>query len=428
MTSTDEAAEAEAAPPTFWNPLDPALADDPYPRYRALREADPVYFEPVLGWWFVTGHAEVTQVLREPGGELRFEDFQQMRMGRDMRQEPYCRGLRHFVPTVGAEDHKRIRGTFKKHFTPRRVQEMRAEITAHAHELVDAFHGQGSADLMEVYAHPLPLSSISRLLDISGEEQERIAYNLRHFLLALQFLPMDDAKLAKANASIAGLHEQFTDVIARRRGKLGDDLLSLLIREADEGVLSEEELVANAWGLYAGGQDTTAGSICAALTMLLDHPDQLQRLREDPSLMPQAVEELLRYVGPSQATHRIFDHEVTVGGHTIPADTPVVVYLIAANRDPRWIERGDRLDIAGPGPRNHLTFSDGKHKCPGRHLANMTMEVALEVLITRLDGLRLDGPVEWDIENLPSLSPRRVPIAWDATASLIPAEHRGDGC
>jgi cytochrome P450 len=411
MTTADEITADEPVW-EMWNPLDPALAEDPYPRYAALRQRDPVYFEPLLGWWFVTGHDEASQVLREPGGELRFEEFQRMRMGRDMSDEQYCRGLRHFVPTVGLDDHRRIRATFKKHFTIKAVRELREQVTAVAHELINAMEPQGRAELMHNFALPLPLATISSLLDIPAEDQEQIAGYLRHFLLAIQMLPMDDDKLAKANASISGLQDHFARVVARRRQNLGDDLLSMLVREADDGVLTEEELIANAWGLYAGGQDTTAASICAAVTMLLENPDELQRLQDDPALLPAAVEEVLRFAGPSQATHRIFDHEITVGGHTIPADTPVILYLIAANRDPRWIEAGEEFNIGCPRPANHLTFSDGKHKCPGSHLARMTVEVALEVLISRLDGLRLDGEVEWDTENLPSLSPRKVPIAW----------------
>lgn len=400
-----------------WNLLDPQLAVDPYPRYAALRDTDPVFFDEGLGWWFVTGHEEGVQVLSEPGGEQRFIEFQQMRMGRDVSDEPYCRGLRNFVMAVGPDDHRRIRGTFQRHFTPRRVEEMRSQTTAAAHELITRLQPRGQADLVGDYAQPLPLMSISALLGIPADEQAAILEHLTHFKRAVQFVPMDDEALAKANATIDGLEGQFTDLVARRREQPGDDLLSMLIQEADAGNLSEAELVANAWGLFAGGYDTTGGGIATAMIQLFKHPEQLQRLRDEPSLLPRAVQELMRFVGPVQAQHRVFDHAIQVGGHTIPPDSPVIVYLIAANRDPRYAPDPDTLDIEREPLRNHLAYGNGKRRCPGRHLANMTMEIAIGALLSGLDGLHLAGPVGWDVENLPALMPTTVPIAWEPSPS-----------
>src|SRR5580698_3854674 len=120
-----------------WNPLNPELAPDPYPLYAQLREQDPVYFEKAFGWYFVTGHEEGQRVLREPGGEMCFDEFQRMRMGRDVSAEPYHKGLRNFLPAIGPDDdHKRIRGTFQRHFTPRRVAALRDATVNVAHSLI----------------------------------------------------------------------------------------------------------------------------------------------------------------------------------------------------------------------------------------------------------------------------------------------------
>jgi pimeloyl-[acyl-carrier protein] synthase len=396
----------------MWNPLNPELAIDPYPRYAELRDTDPVYFEQALGWWFVTGHDEAMSVLREPGGEQRFIDFQRQRMGRDVSDEPYCRGLSRFAPALNEDDHQRVRATFQRHFTPKRVADMRAETAAAARDLINRLRPRGSADLVSDYAKPLPLMGISTLLAIPDHEQNNILKHLTHFKRAVQFLPMDDEALAKANATISGLEDVFREIIANRRREPGDDLLSMLIRETDDGVLTEEELVANAWGLFAGGYDTTSAAIASGMIQLFAHPEQLERLHEDPSLIGAAADELLRYVGPVQAQHRVFPRPVELGGHTIPADTPIICYLIAASRDPRWLADPDALDVQRDGIHTHLAFGDGQRKCPGRHLARMTMEVAIEALITGLPHLRLAGTVEWDVENLPAISPTRVPIAW----------------
>jgi cytochrome P450 len=401
------------APVTAWNPLDPALAVDPLPRYRALRETDPVYFEPQLGWWFVTGHEDARKVLREPDGESRFVAFQEVRMGRDVREEPYCRGIADFLPAVARENHRRIRGTFGRHFTPARVRTMREDVSADAHTLLDAVASGGTMELCAAFSTPLPLRTISRLLDVGEADQRRISQCITHFKLAIQFAPMDAEGLAKANASIGGLTSLFTEIVAARRAAPGTDLLSMMIAEADEGQLTEDELVANAWGLFAGGFETGAASIAGGLALLLEHPEQLRRLRADPTLMPAAVDELLRYAGPVAAQHRIFDHELQLGDHTIPPDVPIVCYLIGSNHDARWIEDPEQLDITRGAPRDHLAFGGGSHVCPGRHLAHMITEVGLETLLARLPGLRLDGEVEWDTENLPSVNAKRVPVAWD---------------
>lgn len=406
------AAPGEGCPVTMWNPLDPALAVDPLPRYRALRQTDPVYFEPALGWWFVTGHEEARKVLREPDGESRFVAFQQVRMGRDVRAEPYCAGIADFLPAVPRDDHRRIRATFGRHFTPARVRAMREDVVADAHALVDAMQPLGEADVCAAFATPLPLRSISRLLDVTEADQRRISECITHFKLAIQFAPMDDGGLAKANASIGGLTRLFTEIVAARRAAPGEDLLSMMIGEADAGQLTEDELVANAWGLFAGGFETGAASIAGGLALLLEHPDQLALLLADPTLIPAAVDELLRFAGPVAAQHRIFDHELQLGEHTIPPDVPIVCYLIGSNHDDRWIEDPERLDITRRTPRDHLAFGGGSHVCPGRHLAHMITEVGLATLLERLPGLRLDGDVEWDTENLPSVNAKRVPIAW----------------
>lgn len=396
-----------------FNPLDPQLADDPYPVYKQLRESDPVHFEELLGWWFVMSHEAATCTLREQGGDLRFVDFQQVRMGRDVTGEPYCRGLRDFLLMKGGEDHKRVRGTVSRNFTPARVNAMREQMIATAHDLIDRLPAEGRGDLMPLFAMPLPLSIISSLLGISADEAADIDVLLSHFKLAIQFLPMTDEQLGQANASIGGLGDYFAQLIARRRENLGDDLLSRLVREADEGNITEDELIANAWGLYGGGHETTANTLCTAILTLLQHPEQYELLRGDASLVSSAVDEVLRFAGPTQATHRIFDHEMTLGDRTVPADTPIVVYLAAANRDAtKWTDAED-FDVTRAGPTDHLTFSDGPHKCVGRHLAKATLQVGLEVLVSRLDGLRLDGEVHWDKENLPFRAPTGLRIAWD---------------
>lgn len=409
------------APPTetcsiSFNPLDPGLIEDPYPIYEKLRADMPVHFEESLGWWFVMNHQLAKQALSDAAGDQRFVEMQQMRLGRDATDEPYCVGLRDFLIGKTGDDHRRVRRAIQKNFTPARVADLRAEMWDTAHDLIDRLGPSGEADLMDIFAMPLPLATISRLLGIAEERQAQIESLLRHFKLATESLPLSEEQLEQVNGSIGGLTEYFRPLIAERRESLGHDLLSMLIREADAGRLTESELNSNTWGLYAAGHETSANTICSGVMTLLQHPDQLQHLRDDLSLAAQAADEVLRFCAPAQATHRMFESEVVVGQHTIPAHSPVVVYLASANRDPQWCGNPDIFDITRNGPTDHLAFGWGRHSCVGRHLAKLTLEIALEVLVGRLNGLRLAGPIEWDRENLPFRAPLGLRIGWDAVA------------
>jgi cytochrome P450 len=398
-----------------FNPLDPELVRDRHSIYRRFRESGPVHFEEALGTYFVWGHEEARQVLRAPGGELHFAEFQATRLpaGVSAEEQPYCQGLGDFLLAKMGADHRRVRATVAKHFTPVRVAAMREQMTAKAGELVDGFAGQGEVEIMEAFALPLPLSSISSLLGIGAADSARIARHLRHFKLAIQLTPLTPGQLDQVNAGFATLREIFSEIIAARRANPGEDLLSMLISEYERGELTEEELFAAAWGLYAAGHESTAGFIGLSLLVLLEHPEQLLALRKDMTLIPTAVEELLRYRGLAEATHRILPEPIEVAGHRIPAGTPIVVYFTSANRDERWCPRAEEFVITAERPTDHFAFSDGPHKCAGQHLARATLSVALSTLLTRLPNLRLDGEVEWDLENLPIITAKRVRLAWD---------------
>lgn len=397
-----------------FNPLDPRLVDDPHAVYREVREANGhVHVQKGLGLCVVMGLEEGREVFRQ-GGDLRFLEFQRVRQGNAVEGEPYCRGLRDFVLMKAGEDHKRVRGTFSRQFGPARVEAMRDQIAETAHSLIDRFADDGEVELMEAFAAPLVLSSITRLLDVPEEDVPQIVEWLEGFKVAIQGLPMNDQQLAMANSSIESLRSYFTGLLAQRRERPGDDLLSRLVAEADADNLTEDELVANAWGLYAAGGETTTGAVGNAVITLVEHPDQLQLLIEDPTLLPNAVEELMRFAGPGQAQFRMLRHEIELAGCPIPADTPIAIYFAASNRDPRCYEDPERFDITrDPPPRDHLGFGSGPHKCAGQHLARATLAAALTALFTRLDGVRIAGDIEWPTDSMLFRGPVRLPIAWE---------------
>jgi hypothetical protein len=309
-------------------------------------------------------------------------------------------------------DHRRLRGTIAKDFTPSRVEALQGPMVEMAHDLIDGFAAQGEVEIVEAYGNALPLAIISRLLDVPAKDHAQIERWMEGFKHAVQFLPMSAEELAETNAAISGLGEYFTALIAERRQHPGEDLLSALIAQADAGAMSEQELVVNAWGLYAAGHETSGNAICDAIHTLIEHPSELSRLQRDWSLLETAVDELLRFDGPGLATNRLFPHEITIGEHTLPAGMPVVLYMAGANHDPRHFEDPERLDLSRENARDHLGFGHGPHRCVGQHMARATIAVAVQMLFTRLHDLRILGQVEWN-ERSVFHGPRRMHLAWD---------------
>jgi cytochrome P450 len=396
-----------------FNPLDPELATDPFPILRQLREFDPVYEATELGAFVVTGHEPASRVLRRRDGDVRWNLYQRMRHGDGVVDEPYFQILAHSVLMKCGESHRRIRRAIGPNLSPAVVDPLRDDILCVANGLIDGFVGDGRVELMRTFADRLPMKSISMLLDLGEDVEENMHEWVEGFNLASQMLPLTPEQLARANASLIAIHGRFRDLVGERRGEPGDDVMSRLIAEADAGLITEDELIGNVWLLFVAAFDTTAMTIGNAIVALLQHPDQLARLRAEPSRMPAAVDELLRYVGPVHATHRLLESPIELGDKEIPADTPVMIYFSGANHDESWCPDAEQLDIDRASPGEHLAFGDGPHKCPGRHLARIMVAAALEALITRLEGMRLEELV-WNQTALVFRGPERLVLAWDA--------------
>jgi cytochrome P450 len=405
---------SEQTEEVFFNPLDPQLAVDPFPIFKRFRDIDPVH-SVGGGLFVVTGHDEARTALAHKGGDLRWEQFQRARHGDDVVDMPYFVHLAPDVLMKAGEDHRRVRGTFQRNLTAGVVNRMREEFQATADRLVDGFVADGRVELMKAFASPLPLSAISRLLRVPEEDEAKIEHWMHGFKLAIQMLPLSPEDLAFANSGIASLNAYFSGFVAERRANPGDDLVSRMIADADAGLLTEEELVTNVWGLYVGGHDTTSLSIGNAMATLLEHPAELEKLRADPGRIPAAIEEVLRYVTTVQGTHRLFTEELTLGAHTIPPDVPVLVYLAGGNHDERLCPHADAFDLDRPPVPDHLAFGHGPHKCPGRSMARMLLAIAVQTLITRLPGLTLEQ-LTWDTSAPVFRGPEVLELTWDVPA------------
>lgn len=395
-----------------FNPMDSRLAVDPFPLLRKQREAAPIHESQVFPAWIVTSHDLAETVLKRTDGDLRWEMFQKIRHGDEVVDEPYYKLMADSVLMKAGDDHKRVRRTFQKNFRPDLVEALREAVTDRAHELIDGFAAHGRVELMRNFASPLTLAAIGQLLDVPSEDEEAIYEWMHGFKLAIQMLPLEEDQLKVANDSMTGLDLYFKHLVAKRRADPVDDLMGKMIGDADAGVLTEDELIANLWSIYVGGHDTSALSIGSALVTLMDNPDELAQLQSDPSLLGNAVDELLRFIATVHGTHRLMQEEIELDGNVIPADTPVMVYLSGANHDESWCPHAEKLDIDRDVPSDHLTFGTGPHKCPGQHMARLVIGTALGTLLSRLQGLKIED-IEWGRDALLFRGPDRLVLTWD---------------
>jgi len=396
----------ETMPPPLFDPFAPGFADNPYPQYATMRQQAPVYEHP-FGFWLLTSYDDVSWLLRAPGLSVEDDNVAADSLLRQVREEVYGDG----APRASAismldrdpPDHTRLRRLVSKAFTPRAIQALRPRIADLVDGLLDAMAGPGEVggvrevDLVDALAFPLPFSVIAEMLGTPPADHDRIRRLTGTVVRSLE--PVADPELVQAiMAADEELSQIAADMIAWKRANPADDLLTALIHAEDDGdVLNDDELVAQTLLLYIAGHETTVNLIAGGTLALLRHPAQLALLRANPALVGNAVEELLRYDSPVQASRRITLEPVTVGGVTIPAGAFVMASLGSANRDQRfWGADADELRLDRDNARQHVSFGAGHHHCLGASLARLEATIAFERLVSRFPGLTLAADVVWN--------------------------------
>jgi cytochrome P450 len=390
----------ETMPPPLFDPFAPGFTDDPYPQYAVMRAQAPVYQHP-FGFWLLTGYDDVTWLLREPGLSVEDQNVAADSLLRQVREEFYGdeapRSNALSMLDRDPPDHTRLRRLVSKAFTRRAIEALRPRITELVDGMLDAMAAQRRVDLVDALAFPLPFRVIAEMLGTPPADHERIRQLTGTVVRSLE--PVADPGLI---AAIMAADEELTriaaEMIAWKRANPADDLLSALIHAEDDGdVLDDDELVAQTLLLYIAGHETTVNLIAGGTLALLNHPGQLALLRDDPALVPGAVEELLRYDSPVQASRRITLAPVTLGGTTIPPGAFVMASLGSANRDERfWGPDAAELNLRRENARQHVSFGAGPHHCLGASLARLEASIAFERLTARFPGLALDGDVVWN--------------------------------
>jgi len=384
----------------FYNPFQPGFTDDPYPHYAELRAADPVHATP-FGVWMLFAYDDVVRVLREPGlsvDERNAHDTPLTELANSVVGPDRRRQGEHAMINRDPPDHTRLRRLVSKAFTPRTVQQLEGRVQALVDTSLDAAASRGSLELMRDLAFPLPFAVISEMLGMpDGVEADEI--RSLSGLLVRSLEPVLDPDLLREIA-VAGdqLYGILSSVITAKRAQPGDDLLSALIAAEEDGDrLSTEELADQVALLYVAGHETTVNLIGNGIRALLDHPDQLAALRDEPGLIQNAVEEMLRFDSPVQMTRRITLQPLEVRGRSIEPGAFVVLGLGSSNRDPdRWGPTADVLDLRRDGASNQLSFGGGHHYCLGAALARLEAQVAIGSLVRRFPTIEPTAEPVWN--------------------------------
>jgi cytochrome P450 len=389
------------SPPSalVFDPFAPGFTDDPYPHYAEMRDGAPVHQHPV-GFWLLTRYEDVSWLLRA-GLSVEDRNLAESSPFRMMQEAMYGDRLPRFDARSMLDrdppDHTRLRRLVAKAFTPRAVRALRPHVVELVDGMLDAMGRARSVDLIESLAFPLPFAVIAKMLGTPSSDHERIRELTGVVVRSLE--PVADPDLVSAivaaDAELAGIA---AEMIAWKRENPADDLLTALINAEDDGdVLGEEELIAQTLLLYIAGHETTVNLIGGGALALLRDPGQQALLRDDPGLVANAVEEMLRYDSPVQASRRITVEPVTVGGVEIPAGAFVMASLASANRDERfWGPDAGDLRLNRENARQHVSFGAGPHHCLGVSLARMEACIAFERLTARFPHLSQDGEVRWN--------------------------------
>ena len=370
-----------------YNPLSARTVQDPYPAYAALRDRAPVHRSRLLRAWVFTRHADVGAILRD-----------HRRFSNDPRKGTLSSRQLAMLPPpheftllfLDPPNHTRLRALVSKAFTPIAVNALESRIRSILGALLDDIDDPSAFDLMEAVARPLPVIVMAEMLGVPAEDRARFAGWAAQRARLLE--PTISRRERKAGgAASRAFDAYFLPIIEERRAAPREDIVSALVQAQDEGEqLSERETLNMLRLLLSAGTETTANLIGNGILALLRNPDQLQRLRDDPGLIPTAVEELLRFDSPVQADFRRVVADCEVNGFPLRKRDNIVLLLGAANRDPDVFVNPDGLDIDRRQGR-HLSFGGGIHHCLGAPLARLEGRIVLELLLDRFKSMRLLG-------------------------------------
>jgi pimeloyl-[acyl-carrier protein] synthase len=388
-------AEKQESVLSLFHLLDPDVLANPYPLFRRLREEDPVHWDPYLHAWVVTRYADVVKVLLEFSADRTPTPERLAEMGlKDL--SPIAEVMVKQMLFVDPPTHTRIRGLASFAFTPQRVEVLRNHIQEIVTRLLDIVISKGSMDVIGDLAGPLPYTITAEMLGVPVEDAPQLKVWSQDFAEMLGNFQHNPERTPKVRRAVEGMTAYFQGAIRKIKKNPREGLIhSFLTAEVNGNRFTEEEVIANTIVTMVGGQETTTNLIGNGVLTLLRNPLQFEKLKSDLSLIPSAVEEMLRYEPPSQQTARLAPYDLELGGKKIRKRQAVIAVMAAGNRDPERFTNPDRFDITRSDNR-HLSFGWAAHFCFGAALARIEGQVAFEMMLRRMPNLQLASrPLDW---------------------------------
>ena len=389
-----------------FNLLSPEVTANPYPYYTELRNKAPVIWLEPFQCWALSRYADVDFALRNPQ-IFSSSVFTAEALG-DLNPVPEVP----WILDMNPPDHTRLRKLANKGFAPRLIRTLEPRVQAIIQELIESIRGQSESDLVSTFSGPLPTIVIAEMLGVELERRDDFKVWSDDIVRATS-RPTDEAERTEVRESLAGLRAYFEQMIEHRRTSPGDDVISALVQaEEERDMLSATEILALAVLLLVAGNETTTNLLGNAVLTLLNHPDELAKVRADRSLVPALVEEVLRYNSPVQVIFRRTAQDVELEGGKIPAGQNVFLLLGSANRDERQFPEPDRFDIAR-NPQDHVAFGYGIHYCLGAPLARLEGRNALEALLFDCPPFSCATERVEQIASIIVRGPQTLPLRFD---------------
>jgi len=401
---------------SLYHLLDPETLANPYPLFHRLRSEDPVHWDPFLHAWVVTRYKDVVTVLHHYSAERTPTPEQLTAMGL-VSLNPIAQVMVKQMLFLDPPSHTRLRSLAAHAFTPARVEVLRGHIRDITNRLLDKAQAAGRMDVISDLAEPLPCIVTAEMLGVPVEDHQQLKLWSQDFAEMLGNFQHNAERAPRILKSVEEMTAYFRSAMHEQRLRPRAGLISSLMNAEIQGDrLSEDEVIANCIVTMVGGQETTTNLIGNGVLSLLRNPEQLEMLRSDLSLIPSAVEELLRYESPSQHTARLAPEDTVLGEKRIRKRQAVIAVMAAGNRDPERFPDPDRLDITRTDNR-HLAFGWAAHFCFGAALARIEGQTAFELMLRRLPNWTLGlKPLTWRT-NLGLRGLTALPMGFDSSGS-----------
>lgn len=374
-----------------FDPISESQLSDPYPTYARMRDDCPVFHDERMNVWVVTRHDDVIRVVRDPAtysseNAVKVTAWPEYDEVKQVLAEGWS--LTPNLTESDGEEHSRMRLAVNRVFTPKRIADLEPFITTTAEDLIGRFSASGCTDIIDNYAWPLPLAVMARILGVPSGDVPRLR-EWSYDWLRLSVAAGSVEERVKCARSVVAMQHYVMSLLRNDGRAITGGLIAALADAADESRLDDVEHMRIVLNLIIAGHVTVTRAIGNALVTLLEHPRQLEALRNGEQSAETMVEEVLRFESPVQGLFRTVTRETELGGRQLHAGDRVMVHWGSANRDERVISAPDQFSI-GPRPGRHmLAFGRGVHACIGAPLARLQMRIAIPLLFDRLPGLRL---------------------------------------